>query len=233
MCFSFDIHKDLEELANLTGANINQKAFDYHESMLETPYFQPITTKRLYTKNWCPILISRNNRFELRPMRYQLLPHFCEEPRYTKHIDNDKRKEINSTYNTRLENIQTARAWKRPFMKFHGIVLMKSFYEWVYDKGKKKQINIFEKNNDLLFTPCLFDIWKSQDEKVIIQSFSIITQEATLDIKQLGHQRRPTHIESKDIKKWLEPNYSNPQELIHLLKAKNKFHYLGQDVSEA
>lgn len=231
MCFSIHVDQNIEYLANTYKAKINNKAFEYYEKMsLEMPkefkgFSGQNDDEKIYAKYWTPIIISRNGSKEIRPMRYQLLPNFSSEIKYMRTDHNNKRKEISNTFNARLDSLEKRNAWKKPFMRYHGVVPMRSFYEWVEREEGKQQIKIFPKEQSRFFTPCLFDNWYSEDKKIIIQSFAVITTDPTNDILEMGHDRKPIILNESDLDTWLNPSLHSKDDIYSILKNDKKLSF--------
>ena len=241
MCFSVMIERDLSKLSKLYQAELNESAFEYfYERTQSHPdtYKMPDEDGRIYAKSWAPIVTFVRGKREIRPMRYQLLPSFCEGLKYTRTNPKTGRDvEIKSTYNARLDSLTKARAWQKPFMNFHGIVPVTSFYEWVDYQGNPTQIEFHDPTQPLLHVPCLYDNWYSEDKSLVIQSFAIITTEPTKEVLEKGHDRSPINLPLEKIQDWLEPQKSEKGEIFNLLQTplKNKFEgqYLLQGTREA
>ncbi|MGK0367492.1 MAG: putative SOS response-associated peptidase YedK, partial [Thermoproteota archaeon] len=156
MCFSIHVDKNIKRLAQMYGATINEKAFSNLFKMQAAEpkkYKYDENEQRVYIKDWAPILTRVKDELEIRPMRYQLLPHFCEEEKYIRvEHKTGKKKEIRATYNARLDSIETRKAWKKPFLNFHGLVIMDGFFEWVLKDEKKVQIKFTPINNQHILT---------------------------------------------------------------------------------
>ena len=230
MCFSVMIERDLSKLSKLYMAEINEPAFEYfYERTQSHPelYKLPQDEKgRIYAKGWAPIVTFVRGKREIRPMRYQLLPSFCKTPKYTRvNPDTGRDVEIKSTYNARLDSLEKAKAWQNPFMKFHGIVPVKAFYEWVDRNGQTTQIEFFDPERPMLHIPCLYDNWYSEDKTLVIQSFAIITTDPTKEVLAKGHDRSPINLPADKLDLWLKPETTDKQTVLSLLKQPlpNKF----------
>lgn len=229
MCFSVMIEQDLSKLQKLYQAEINEQAFEYfYERTQSHPdtYKLPQEEGRVYAKSWAPIITFTRGRREIRPMRYQLLPSFCPEPKYTRINPKTGRDvEIKSTYNARLDSLQKAKAWQKPFMKFHGIVPVTSFYEWVDKEGVAAQIEFKDPKQPHLNIPCLYDNWYSSDRSLILQTFAIITTDPTPEVLAFGHDRCPVNLNSDQLSDWLDPSSQTMDDIYRLLQqpVRNQF----------
>jgi putative SOS response-associated peptidase YedK len=233
MCFSVQVDMDLKALAKEFKASINQEAYKYfQEAQKRQPkQYKAITDDgKLFTKLWAPVVIHHKNQNEIRPMRYQLLPSFCKKDKYTRLNPKTNRDiEIKSTYNARIESLNDKKAWQIPFGRYHGVLSVKSFYEWVEDEnGQKKILEFYAPNNEKLNLACLFDTWYSADKTDIIQSFAIITRPPEPEVLAAGHDRTPVNLKTENIDKWLNPKILEKKELLTILNEPERPGYLHQ-----
>ncbi len=224
MCFSVQVERDLKKLAYRFDAKINDKAFDnfYHlqKNAPDKYQFAHDEDSRIFAKTWAPIICSVNGERQVRPMRYQLLPGFSPTEKYLR-VDpkTNKEVEIKSTYNARIDSLQSARAWQKPFMNFHAVLPIKKFYEWVPKNGHKSIISFEPKNDEYLLAPCLYDNWFSEDKQKIIQSFAIITDNAVNEVMEQGHDRTPISLSEDNLDKWLNPQNHEDKYIIDILNS--------------
>ena len=224
MCFSVQIDKDLKKLSSRFNAVVNEAAFDNLATLEknEPNKYRYIYDEdnRIYTKIWAPVICMVKNERQIRPMRYQLLPSFCKDEVYTRlNPQTNKEQEVKSTYNARLDSLTTAQAWQKPFMNFHAVLPIKTFYEWVPRNGHKSMISFKPQNEEYLLAPCLYDNWFSEDKKKIIQSFAIITDGARPEILEMGHDRAPIAIDETLMNKWLTPQNHDQNDIMNLLRS--------------
>ena len=106
MCFSVQVDIDLKRLAHRFDAQINEKSFDHFKQMEQQDshqykYVYP-EDKRIFSKIWTPIICDVRGQREIRPMRYQMLPHFCETDKYMRLDENTgKQVEVKNTFNAK------------------------------------------------------------------------------------------------------------------------------------
>ena len=230
MCFSVEVETDLKKITKMFHAKVNNKAFEHFYQLQEE---DPLKYKyvysednRVYAKIWAPVICKVRGKLEIRPMRYQLLPHFSPSEKYTRINPKTGREvEIKGTYNARLESLTNARAWIKPFLRQHAILPVKQFYEWVEVQDKKKLISFHPQNEEYILAPCLYDTWYSHDKKKIIQSFAIITTTPAPEVLKMGHDRNPINIRQKSINTWLSPEEHTIDEIISLLKLPKESYY--------
>ena len=223
MCFSILVESDLKKLSQIYQAQINHTAYKYLKDQQEArpQLFKYKQEDRIYAKDWGPVITKVRGKTEIRPMRYQLLPHFCIEPRYTRlNKETGREVEISSTYNARIDSLTKARAWRKPFMRYHGIVPMRSFYEWVQIDGKATQIEFEDSNSDKLNVACIYDNWYSADKATVIQSFAILTTTPPPEVSNTGHDRCPVILRPQDLEIWLQPDTVSEAAIWELLNQK-------------
>lgn len=223
MCFSVQVDIDLKQLANRFDAKVNEKSFSHFHNMEKlhpNKYkFAYQEDQRIFSKVWAPIICDVRGQREIRPMRYQLLPHFCEQDRYLRTDERTgKQVEIKNTFNARLDRLEKARAWQKPFMRLHAMLPVKKFYEWVPRNGHKAMIEFYPEGQDYMLVPCLYDNWYSQDKSEIIQSFAIITDDPREEIAQMGHDRTPINLDEQRLSQWLNPQAQQQQDIYDILK---------------
>lgn len=233
MCFSVQVDTDLKKLEERFDAKINEKSFDYFKRMqnLDTQRYRYVyeEDQRVFAKIWAPVICMVRGQRQIRPMRYQLLPSFCDTDKYMKTDEQSGRKtEIKSTYNARIDSLMHAMAWRKPFMRFHAVLPIKRFYEWVPRSGHKAMIGFYSETEQYILAPCLYDNWYSKDKTEIIQSFAIITDEAGMDVRAMGHHRSPINLSEKDMETWLNPEGHTQEQILNILKNPHKSHYLHQ-----
>ena len=220
MCFSVQVDIDLKKLSQLYKADINEKAFDHFKSASKKDpkaYKYVEDDGRIFTKIWSPIIIFHKGKREIRPMRYQLLPHFCETSKYTRINPKTQRKvEVKNTYNARMESLLSGKAWQKPFGNYHAILPTLSFYEWVESENGKEVLQFTPKTNEHMNIACLYDNWFGNDGE-IIQSFAIITREPEPEVLAAGHDRTPVNLSQSVIDQWLKADLNSPQEHLELL----------------
>ncbi|KAL0276187.1 UNVERIFIED_CONTAM: hypothetical protein PYX00_003804 [Menopon gallinae] len=148
-----------------------------------------------------------------------------------------------STNNCRIENLDSSKLYKKPFLQGQRcVVVCDGFYEWQTTKGKDKQpyfiympqvndIKIedektwstdFNENEgwkgpNLLKMAALFDRWVSPEGEEIY-SYSIITLESNETLSWL-HHRMPAILDSDElVSSWLDFGHINGSNALELLK---------------
>ncbi len=230
MCFSVKVDKDLKNLSQRFDAVVNEKAFDNLKALENSDpgKYKYVFDEddRIFSKIWAPVICMVKGERQIRPMRYQLLPHFCEDEIYKRVNPETKREvEVKNTFNARIDSLETAHAWKKPFMNFHAVLPIKQFYEWVPKNGHKSMISFKPQNNDYLLAPCLYDNWFSSDKSKIIQSFAIITDDPRPEVLEMGHDRTPISLDERSLDQWLNPQNHDKDTIYSILKNPKHDHY--------
>lgn len=177
--------------------------------------------ERKFTNHYAPSIIWRNNQREIVPLRFNLLPNFSKENRYTMIDHQTGRKKEIKTYNAKIETIEERKTYKNLFGRFHCIVPILSFYEWVQKEGQKKREGHFslENQQELLFAAGIWDHWiNPQDPNEVINSFSLLTKEARKEVREAGHHRSPILLNEEAINRWIKPQFKRKSELYKILE---------------
>ena len=119
--------------------------------------------------------------------------------------------------NARAETITEKPAFRGLLPSKRCIVPASGFYEWqaTGEKGKQPYYIHADAGEYLPFAG-LYDIWKNP-EGIEIYSFTIITTQPTANLQSI-HNRMPVILEPKAEEVWLNPDGTDPQELIPSLK---------------
>jgi putative SOS response-associated peptidase YedK len=122
--------------------------------------------------------------------------------------------------NARAETCTVKVSFKTPLEKRRCLIPADGFYEWKksgFGKRATKQPFLFTMNDDSAFAFAgVWDAWKSPEGKVV-ESCSILTtkpNELTKDV----HDRMPVILAAEQYDLWLDPGFSNLQELSSMLK---------------
>ncbi len=186
---------------------------------------KPIPSDRpanIFQYNWAPLLISNLESPEHPPIirfhRYQVRPRGSEvEP--PAHIN---------MFNARLDSLQVRKTWNPLFMRRHGILSLRGFYEWVPDPETKKPrvIRFSESDGSLFRVPALHETWHDPNhQQPPIHSFAIVTTEPPPEILESGHDRCPVVIGAEDLATWLQP--TDKDLVMDLLQKPYSIHFKG------
>jgi putative SOS response-associated peptidase YedK len=126
-----------------------------------------------------------------------------------------------STINARAETVESAASYRVPFRRRRCIVPATGFYEpdkinfakppfpWHYFKLKEQEVFGFAG---------LYDVWKDRQSGKEIYSYTIITTEPNEVVGEF-HNRMPVILQREDEETWLNPDISEPAQLLPLLKS--------------
>ncbi len=156
-----------------------------------------------------PIIVKTNGILKLTPMNFSLVPSWSKEPKVKF-----------ATHNARIETITEKPTWRIPFEKQHCVVPMTCFFESVYTGPLAGHVIEFSKANEgLLFAAGIFDQWNNLEKKESLFSFSILTTDPSLYIKNYGHDRCPIFLSFTDATEWLKID-TGEKKMIQFLQDK-------------
>ncbi len=138
-----------------------------------------------------PVLLkSSDGEWDLRDMRWWLVPYWAEEPaqRY-------------SMFNAKYENLTNSRAFREPFRHRRCIVPASGYYEWRKEGKAKIPYYITPENAEGFAFAALWDRWKGEDR--VIESCAIVTTDAPEGLKEI-HDRVPVHLTIDEVRAWVD-----------------------------
>ncbi len=151
------------------------------------------------------LVIRRNHKtgeVSLDPLRWGLIPNWCEDPKGGRQPINAKCETVN-----RLPMFREAYRQRRCILPVDG------FYEWKVIKGRSKQpYAIAMKDGQPFGIGALWENWKDPASGEWIRTFAVITTAANELIAQI-HDRMPLILVPRDFTRWLgdEPD---PRDLL-------------------
>jgi putative SOS response-associated peptidase YedK len=126
-----------------------------------------------------------------------------------------------STINARAETVAGAPAYRQPFRQKRCIVPATGFYEpdkIHFDKSPFPWHYFQLKDQKVFGFAGLYDIWKDRQTGREIYSYTIITTEPNRVVGEF-HNRMPVILQKEDEDTWLNPDISEPAQLLPLLKS--------------
>jgi putative SOS response-associated peptidase YedK len=140
------------------------------------------------------------------PFRYHMRPH-DEAPSF-----DDTH---NGCYNARFNNLKRVAFWKDSLSKRRGLIVVEKFYENVAtvaylkknklpksEQFKENVVVCFEpKGVEYMFIPTLWDKWT--DEKSVLYSAALITDDPPPEVSAAGHDRCPIFLNEDVVESWL------------------------------
>jgi putative SOS response-associated peptidase YedK len=147
---------------------------------------------------------DQNNTPHLDYLRWGLIPHWAKDPSIGNHM-----------INARSETVDEKPSFKSAFKHHRCIIPASGFYEWQKDDGRKQPYYITMKDSGPMLFAGLWDTWKSLEGN-IIESCSILTTTSNEVISPL-HERMPVILTKQDIRRWLDIQLIDSDELKPLL----------------
>jgi putative SOS response-associated peptidase YedK len=125
-----------------------------------------------------------------------------------------------NTINARAEGIETKPVYKKPFRQQRCLVPATGFYEpdkLHYAKPPFPWYYFQLKDGALFGFAGLYDIWKDPKTGEEIKSYTIITTQPN-ELVGTVHNRMPVILHKDDEEAWLNPDITEPEHLLPLLK---------------
>jgi putative SOS response-associated peptidase YedK len=167
-----------------------------------------------------PVIVQEQQQRVCKMMRWGLVPGWSKgpDPKF-------------NMINARAETIDKKPAYRNAFQHKRCLVPCDGFYEWhavqtgkqEAEKHKARQpYYIYKKDRSLLAMAGIWELWPAlgdaanPDESETINSFSIITTNASSTMQQI-HHRMPVILKDEDFDNWLTDRAGRPDELKSLL----------------
>lgn len=239
MCYSTMVERDLRKTARRFGAAIDERALDDFFAtqtlvqslpaveqkavlgLARAPSAAPFrwapadTNGRVYPGHFAPVLVMRDGKRTIVPMRYRIRPRGTPKELPSKY----------NLFNCRLDAIQARQTWKPLFEKNHVLFPFQSFFEWVEVDGKKREICFNPEGHETMWAPGLYDSWQSLDGRVHFDSFAILTDDPPPEVAAAGHDRCPIFLHHSHIDTWLQPQAKSTEDLLSVLKLREPVHF--------
>lgn len=137
------------------------------------------------------IIVASDETRRLGQVRWWLVPGWWNKPL----------KDVPSTFNARVETVDSGAMFRSAFKSRRCIVPASGFFEWTGDKGDKTPHYISAADGGLLGFAGLWDRWKSPEGEEVV-SATIITRPAD-DFMAKIHTRMPSMLQPADFDAWL------------------------------
>jgi putative SOS response-associated peptidase YedK len=142
------------------------------------------------------LLVIRRNRhtgeMSFDPLRWGLIPHFCEDPK-------GGRKPINA----KCETVATLPTFRDAYRRRRCILPVDGFFEWKAIKGKAKQPYAIAMKDGYPFgLGGIWENWRDPNSGEWIRTFAIITTDANELMAEI-HDRMPLILARADYVRWL------------------------------
>ena len=152
-----------------------------------------------------PVIIVENDLRILRTMKWGLVPSWAKDEKIGYKM-----------INARAEGINEKPSFRTPFRKRRCLVPADGFYEWKKIDAKTKTPYYFRlKSHEPFVFAGLWDLWEKGQAP--LYSFTIITTSSN-ELMTPIHNRMPVILHDKDIGAWVDPELSDPDKLLSLLK---------------
>jgi putative SOS response-associated peptidase YedK len=156
-----------------------------------------------------PVITSHSPN-QISRMFWGLIPHWARD---------DKSKY--STINARAETVATLATYKEPFRHKRCIVPATGFYEpdKIHFTKPPFPWHYFQLKDQKVFGIAgLYDVWKDRETGKEMHTYTIITTEPNAVVGEF-HGRMPVILQKEDEETWLNPDISEPAQLLPLLKS--------------
>jgi putative SOS response-associated peptidase YedK len=150
------------------------------------------------------VVIITNHR-EMELVRWGLVPHWAKDARFG-----------GKTINARAETIATKPIYREPFRSRRCLIPATGFYEWMTTPEGKIPYHIRLKSQEAFGFAGLYDSWTDAEGREL-RSCTIITTEAN-ELMASMHARMPVIIRPEDEALWLDPEVTEPERLLPLLR---------------
>jgi putative SOS response-associated peptidase YedK len=121
--------------------------------------------------------------------------------------------------NARSETIASKPAFKRPLRFQRCIIPASAFFEWQGSPGAKVKYRIARKDGGLFGFAGLFDTWRDPSDPIgnELTTCTIITTQPNGLVAAI-HNRMPVILLPDDEDHWLDPDMTEPEEIVSLLR---------------
>lgn len=205
MCGRLDLHHPREELINLF--NLDAQLNDF-PARYNIPPTQPVLS-----------IVNHGRGNEAQLMRWGLVPHWVKDPR-----------EFTVLANARVETVAEKPAFKSSLKNQRCLVPASGYYEWLRQNGEKQPFHIHKEDGSLLALAGLYATWEGPNGEEI-DSFTILTQEATGELADI-HHRTPVHVPEENMDEWLDTKNVNAQNALKLVRPLIKYNVTSYPVSQ-
>jgi len=142
------------------------------------------------------LVVRRNHRtseISLDPLRWGLIPHWCNDP-------SGGRKPINA----KCETVRTLPTFREAYRLRRCIVPVDGFFEWTAIKGQKAKqpYAIAMKDGKPFGIGGIWENWKDPSSGEWIRTFAILTTDANALVAHI-HNRMPLILAPEDYERWL------------------------------
>ncbi len=150
-------------------------------------------------------VVVRNSPDRVEMMRWGLIPSWAKDASIGSRM-----------INARAETVAEKPAFRRPLRSQRCLVPATGFFEWKREGGGRTPF-YFRLRDDALFAFAgLWDVWTNPEGRGEVHSYTIITCPANAVVAPI-HDRMPVMLEREAEEAWLDPESSDPKELLPFL----------------
>jgi putative SOS response-associated peptidase YedK len=139
-------------------------------------------------------------------MKWGLIPSWAKDPSIGSKM-----------INARAEGIESKPPFKRPLRYQRCIIPASAFFEWKGNPGAKAKYRIARKEGDLFGFAGLYEHWRDPNTDGELTTCTIITTQPNELVVPI-HTRMPVILLPEDEDHWLDPDMSEPEEIVSLLR---------------
>jgi putative SOS response-associated peptidase YedK len=150
-------------------------------------------------------VVTRHSPNQLELMRWGLIPSWAKDPTIGSRM-----------INARAETVAEKPAFKRALERRRCLIPATGFYEWKQTEHGKVPHYIHLTDEPLFAFAGLYENWRAPDE-TWIRSYTIITTTAN-DLMAPLHNRMPVILDREDENLWLDPDATETERLLPLLR---------------
>ncbi len=151
------------------------------------------------------VVVQREDRRGLTAYRWGLIPHWAKDAKAGSRM-----------FNARAETLTTSPAFRDAFRRKRCLVPVDGFYEWKREGTLRQPYRIARADGRPLALAGLWAGWKDPATEQVRRTFTIITTTPTASMASV-HDRMPVVIGEASWDQWLDPEPTDPGELLGLL----------------
>ncbi len=122
----------------------------------------------------------------------------------------------NRMINARAETVAEKPAYRKPFRSQRCLVPASGFFEWQRDGAVKMPYYIHLTDEPLFAFAGLYDVWHDPQGQAV-HSYTILTTEPNALMASI-HNRMPVILDREDEERWLDPDVTEAEQLLPLLR---------------
>lgn len=154
--------------------------------------------ERIYPGTYASVMVQRNGRNIIVPMRYQ-----CRLPGWDEKVERN----YPGTYSARRDSLDGA--WKPLFPHQHALMVVERFYEHVRREDQDVVLEFVPEDQQPMLVACLWNRSPAAGDAPELLSFAAITDEPPPEVAIAGHDRCIIQIKPEYVNAWLSPDPEN------------------------